>query len=143
MSLLEEPTIKAGAIPPENEPQEESTNPNQSNETPTPSNEAELPPEAVNANELLDKLDEKTKVLTKTIDNLNGFFKGFEATVDKINKRMDMLEDKLPKTISKPKPAIKGYYNWDEKTNTFINQAAKTEYAKAKETIDIINSLVK
>lgn len=141
MSLLDEPTIKAGAIPPENEPQEESINPNQSNET--PSNEAELPPEAVNANELLDKLEEKTKVLTKTLDSINGFCRGFEATVDKINKRLDMLEDKLPKTISKPKPAIKGYYNWDEKTNTFINQAAKTEYAKAKETIDIINSLVK
>lgn len=93
--------------------------------------------------ELLNKLEEKTLVLNKTIDALGGFLKGFDKTVDKINSRLDALEDKLPKQISRPKPTVKGYYDWDEKSRNYINEAAKTDYNKARETIDIIKGMMK
>lgn len=137
MSSSEEST-KAG-IP----PAEDDTTP-----TDEGSEEADLPnpPEESQrdqkVNDLLDRLDSKAQALDKTLESIGGFFKGFEKTIGKINQRLDNIEDKLPKEISKPKPSVKGYYDWDAKANTFINQAAKTDYERAKETIDIIKGLM-
>lgn len=132
-------------IPPEDEVKEETphqTEEERKEETPTPERVEEVKGET-DTKDLLNKLEEKTLVLNKTIDALGGFLKGFDKTVDKINSRLDALEDKLPKQISRPKPTIKGYYDWDEKSRNYINEAAKTDYSKARETIDIIKGMMK
>lgn len=130
-------------IPPEEEVKEETphqTEEERVEESPVPERKEEV---NSNPQELLNKLEEKTLVLNKTIDALGGFLKGFDKTVDKINSRLDALEDKLPKQISRPKPTIKGYYDWDEKSRNYINEAARTDYSKARETIDIIKGMMK
>lgn len=129
-------------IPPEEEVKEETPHQTEerAEESPVPERKEEV---NSNPQELLNKLEEKTLVLNKTIDALGGFLKGFDKTVDKINSRLDALEDKLPKQISRPKPTIKGYYDWDEKSRNYINEAARTDYSKARETIDIIKGMMK
>lgn len=122
---------------PSNNQQEESTGPNPTTDT------KQTEDTISKLDDITQSIEQRAKAVDETLKGVTDFFGAFHKTIEKINKRLDDMEAKLPHTITKPKPTIKGYYDFDTKTRTYLNKEAANEYSRGKETLDIINRVMK
>lgn len=129
-------------LPPPETPTEEKSNPPEI-EAPTP--EPINREEAIFAklNEITATIEQRAKAAEESLKGVNDFFNSFTKTVEKINTRLDDVESKLPHTLTKAKPKVSGYYDFDTKAHAYLNQEAQTEYTRGREALDVINRILK
>lgn len=120
-----------------NNTQEESTAPN-------PTIDAKQAEDTLSKlDDITQSIEQRAKAVDDTLKGVSDFFGAFNKTIEKINKRLDDMEAKLPHTITKPKPTVKGYYDFDTKTRTYLNKETQTEYTRGREALDVVNRILK
>lgn len=124
-------------------PKEETSNNTPEAPTPTPEPTTEGDDILAKLNALTATIEQRAKAAEQSLKGVNDFFQSFTKTVEKINTRLDDVESKLPHTLTKAKPKVSGYYDFDPKAHAYLNKEAQTEYTRGREALEVINRILK
>lgn len=124
-------------------PKEEPSNDTPEVEQPNPEPENQGDDIIAKLNALTASIEKRAKAAEESLKGVNDFFQSFTKTVEKINTRLDDVESKLPHTLTKAKPNVSGYYDFDPKAHAYLNREAQTEYTRGREALEVINRILK